>query len=173
MSEIAVVLLTFSGAIFSWLIMGIGFAALFRKDGKRAIYAFIPGVQEYVTGVIAEREEDARTYFILGICRRLAFVMTRLFDEGSKMRSLWEIIEYAFVLAMVLFSIRIFMALCNVFGQKRRWTILWVLFPAMISMIWGFSKKYVPVHANDMDVDLEKAASISNASVEADRKSVV
>ena len=167
MSEIAVVLLTFSGAIFSWLIMGIGFAALFRKDGKRAVYAFIPGVQEYVTGVIAEREEDARTYFILGICRRLAFVMTRLFDEGSKMRSLWEIIEYAFVLAMVLFSIRIFMALCNVFGQKRRWTILWVLFPAMISMIWGFSKKYVPVHANDMDVDLEKAASISNASVEA------
>ena len=167
MIGILAIIIAIGGPLLIWLVQGVGFCALFRKDGKKGIYAFIPGVQEYTTAVIAEREEDGRTYFILAICRMLAIGMKMMFDSGSRMYSLWYIIENAFTLALILFSIRIFMALCDVFKQKRRWTILWVLFSGITAIIWGFSKKYVPVHENRIDVDLEKAASISNASVEA------
>ena len=48
-----------------WLLMSIGCFRLFRKDGIKGIYAFIPGVREYMLAIMSEREEEGRTYFIL------------------------------------------------------------------------------------------------------------
>ncbi len=151
----------------SWLISAIGICALFHKDKIKKIYAFIPGVQEYHLAIMAEREEDGKTYFILAVLRRLAIIASWFYRESTSIDKFLSIVSSAFALALVLFSIRIFIALCDVFEKKRRWTVLWILFPGITSLIWGFSSKFVPVHKTVINTDVEKAAAISGASVEA------
>ncbi len=150
-----------------WLISAIGCCALFRKDNIKGIYAFIPGLQEYYVAVMAEREEDGKTYFMLGVCRVLTFLLQLMFAEGSSLYLLFSVVALAIVMAQVLFSIRIFLSLCDVFEVRRRWTILWALFPSIASLIWGFSPKFVPKHKTVSETDIEKAAAISGSSVEA------
>ncbi|MCR5301023.1 MAG: ABC transporter ATP-binding protein [Lachnospiraceae bacterium] len=152
---------------FEWLITGIGCALIFRKDGIKGIYSFIPGLQQYFLAVEAEREEDGRTYFILAVCRVLANLMRSMFKEGSPVEIMWLIVAFALWMACLLFGIRIFIALCDVFCQKRRWTWLWLFFPGITSMIWGISPKFMPVHKTVSETDFEKAAKISEASIEA------
>ena len=158
--------LQITNSFIGWLLVSIGCAALFKKDNIRMIWAFIPGLREYHLAVMSEREEEGRTYLIIAICSFLSMTMAGLFDDKSILRSFWIIVASAFAVAEILFGIRIFLSLCNVFNRKHRWTILWVLYPAIPAMIWGFSKNYLPEHKTEISADFEKAAAISKASVE-------
>jgi len=150
-----------------WLFMGIGCFVLFRKDNIKGIYAFIPGVREYHIAVMAEREESGKTYFMLAICKVLTNIMSSMFVKGSVMNTFWLVVTLALVMAQFLFGIRIFISLCDVFRKRRRWTVLWVTFPEIAAMIWGFSSKFIPYHNIVSETNYEKAAKISGASVEA------
>ena len=153
--------------LISWLLSGIGLCALFKKNSIRPANAFVPGIKEYSIAVLSEREEDGKTYFMLAICYILVAIMKTLFDEGSVMESFWGVVQFALYCARLLFSIRIFISLCDRFGKRRRWAFMWVLMTGITALIWGFSKKYVPVQRVTEAEDLEKAAAISGATVEA------
>ncbi|MCR5734126.1 MAG: ABC transporter ATP-binding protein [Lachnospiraceae bacterium] len=159
--------LSLSAFGLGWIIGSIGAFKMFRKDNIKGIYAFIPGVREYMFAVMAEKEEAGRTYFMLAILKVLAQVMTAIFENGSKMQSFWNVLSYIFFYTQLIFSIFIFIGLCDVFRQRRRLAVLWALFPNMMSLIWGLSKKYMPHHDRVVEGDLEKAAKISGATVEA------
>ncbi len=150
-----------------WLLTSIGCFRLFRKDGIKGIYAFIPGVREYMLAIMSEREEEGRTYFILTVCYYLSIITASIFDEGSMMHNFWIIAGIAIYIAVLFFSVKIFLSLCDVFGRKRKWTILWITFPEIAALIWGFSKKFIPEHKIKTNEDYEKAARISRTSVEA------
>ena len=154
-------------SVLTWLLMGIGCSKLFKKDNIKSIYAFIPGVVQYHLAVMAEREEEGRTYFMLAVCRVLSSLIRCFFDDMSAMGLFWNVVYLAICLAQMLFSIRIFISLCDVFSRRRRWTVLWVLVPEICSIIWGYNKKYVPKHDSPIATDYEKAATISGASVDA------
>lgn len=151
----------------AYILPCIGLFALFKKDRIKRIWAFIPGAQQYFLAVMAERQEDGKTYCMLAVCRYFVSVFSSLFQGNRMMESAWAIINIALLVAQVLFSIRIFLALCGVFHQKKKWTILWAIFPGIVSMIWGFSPKYMPDHNTVSNTDFEKAAKISGATVEA------
>lgn len=154
-------------SVIAWLALSLGSFALFRKDSIKGIYAFIPGVREYHVALMAEREEDGRTYFLLAVCRYIGTFMTGLFDKAPVMKLFWAIISIAVGMAQILFGVRIFLSLCDVFEKKRKWTLMWVFFPTITSIIWGFSKKYVPNHKTIIQTDYDKAAKISGATLEA------
>ncbi|MCR4990711.1 MAG: ABC transporter ATP-binding protein, partial [Lachnospiraceae bacterium] len=153
--------------LLSWLFSGIGCCALFRKDKIKGIYAFIPGLSEYHLAIMAEREEDGRTYFMIALSKYLVLLIQRIFLPETAIYKLLTIVYFSVILAQLLFSIRIFMALCDVFEKKRKWTFLWLFFPSVTSFIWGFSRDYMPNHRTYIDTDYEKAAKISGATVEA------
>ncbi len=145
----------------------IGCFMLFKKDRIKRIYAFIPGVREYHVAIMAEKEEEGRTYFILTVCYYLARYMSFLFENGSLMKTFWLVIAASIGVAAFVYGIRIFKSLCDVFEKNRRWTVLWAFFPALTSLIWGVSKNFVPNHRTIVDADFDKAAKISKTSVEA------
>ena len=151
------------------LIAAIGCFALFRKDKIRGIYALIPGLREYNLAVMAERQEDGKTYFMLAICDVLVSILGSMFQEGSYVGSFMIVVRVAIFMAQMLFSIRIFISLCDVFEKRRRWAILWVVLPSVASLIWGFSPEFVPKHKTVENTDVERAAAISGSSVEAIR----
>ncbi|MCR4740267.1 MAG: ABC transporter ATP-binding protein [Lachnospiraceae bacterium] len=150
-----------------WLIAALGAVKLFKKDNIKPIYAFIPGIREYFIAVIAEREEAGRTYFMLIVLRIAVGLLAGIFDADSKIQNFWNVIVYTLAVTQVLFSIMIFISLCDVFRQKRRNAILWALFPNLMALIWGFSPKYMPQHDRELTGDIENAARISGASIEA------
>ncbi len=152
---------------FDYILIIIGHCALFHKDKIKRIWAFIPGAQQYFLAVMAEREEDGKTYCILAICKIMSRMIQRRFENNAMLFSAWEVISFALLLGQLLFSIRIFLSLCRIFNKRKRWTFLWLLFPGLTSVIWGFSKNFVPDHNVVSDTDYEKAAKISGATVEA------
>ena len=158
---------TLTGIIGDLLLCGIGYSMLFKKDGIKVIYAFIPGIRDYFLAIEAEREEDGKTFFMLDLCRHLTAVMAALFTDGSHMETMWNMVGLALVLALLLFGIRIYISLCDVFEKKRIWTLMWIMFPTITSLIWGFSPNFVPVHKTASEYDFEKAAKISETTVEA------
>ena len=160
-------LIIIENGFFSWLLTGIGLFALLKKNGIRPINAFIPGLQQYYIGVLAERQEEGKTFFMLTICRYIAQFMRVLFDEGSVMDSFMVITAAAITYAQLVFAIRISIALCDRFGRSRWWAVLWSLFSEIAAPIWGFSDKFVPVQRTEDSADIEKAAAISGATVEA------
>ena len=143
----------------------LGLFALFRKDGAKGWHALIPGLQEYQTAIIAEREEDGRTYCMLAVCRLLGRLFAISFASGSMMYTFWLAVSGLLDLAVVLFSIRIFAGLCRVFERRRIWVLLWLFIPGIPALIWGFGKRFRPVH-RVQEIDYEKAAAISSAAVE-------
>ncbi len=154
-------------SFMEWLITGIGCFALFKKDGIKRIYAFVPGAVQYQLAVMAEKEDEGKTYFALSVCKVLSQLVSGMFESGSNMVLFWNVVYLSISMAQLLFGIRIFMALCDVFERRRRWTWAWVFFTGITSVIWGYSKNFVPKHDRPSDTDFEKAASISGATVEA------
>ncbi len=157
----------FSISGITWILSVIACYRLFKKDGIKRIYAFIPGVQEYQLAVMAEREEEGRAYFMVSICEIIATLMSNLFDDGSVMSLFWRVIYTALYMAEIFISIRIFSGMCDVFEKRKRWVFAWAFFPGITGLIWGFSKDFVPHHDRSVEADFEKAAAISGASVEA------
>ena len=151
----------------SWILFSTGCYALFKKDGIKGIYAFIPGVREYHIAMMAEREEDGKTYCLLAICRYLAMLIAGIFEQKSVMYIFWAIVAIAIMVSEIIYGVRIFLSLCEVFEKKRRWIFMWMFLGNVTALIWGFSPKYVPKHKTMSAIDYDKSAKISGATVEA------
>ena len=149
----------------SWICTAIGSFMLFKKDGIRRIYAFIPGLREYQLSKMAEREEDGRTYLILSICYYLAKMLEDLFEEGSLVSRFWIVVGLSLAIATIPISVRIFASLCRVFRKPKKWVPVWILLQPVASIIWGFGKDYQPDHELT-DIDYSAAAAVSNTTVE-------
>ena len=52
-------------SILTWLLVGIGCSKMFAKDNIKKGYAFIPAVVQYHLAIMAEKEEEGRTFFLL------------------------------------------------------------------------------------------------------------
>ena len=148
------------------LLKTIGYYGIFKKCGRKGLYAIFPGIRDYELAVAAEREEEGKTYFILTACYFLADITYCLYEEGTVMWTLFSFISIAFGLSALFYSIRIAHALCHLYGRSKRWVVLWVFFSPITSLIWGYHKDFQPVHQSE-DIDYSKAAKISGATLEA------
>ena len=69
-------------------------------------------------------------------------------------------------LIYLIFTIRLFLGLCEVFDRKKRWIILWVLIECIPAMMWGWMKKYQPLwKVEEMKSDAASYFSGSKAAV--------
>lgn len=151
-----------------YLLTSIGYALIFKKCGKKVIYAFIPAARDYQMSIIAEREEEGRTYCILFACFYISRIVTSLYDLGNtaseRTMILLSILELTLGIAIILCGVQIYMALCDMFGRKKSWTFLWLFFTWIPAIIWGLSKNTVPKRVNGED--FRRAAALSGATVE-------
>jgi len=147
------------------LCMISGYYALFKKSGRKGWYALLPGVRDYQLSVTAGHEEEGKTFFILSACSFVCNMIYIYYDEGSTM---WIIFGSAFLalsLSSFFYSIRIYMALCDLYRRRKIWTVLWALFPPVISLIWGYNKSFRPSRMS-FDAGSSRTAEISGATVD-------
>ena len=91
--------------------------------------------------------------------------MQKIFKQGSLVYNFWLIFAVSILIATLVFSIRIFSSLCRVFKRPKKWVAMWLLLQPVTSIIWGFDKSFVPEHELP-ELDLSRAAAVSNATVE-------
>ena len=151
----------------SYVLQMIGMFVIFKKVGKKAWYSLIPVLNEYELARVAKRDLVGR---VLVLFHTLNLVVTLTFDvflytDGGN-DSVWMniilLLEVAVSICILMLEIRVYNGLCEVFGKKKRWIAMWTFLPGITSLIWGFSKKIVPV----MKIEDEKGVEESGHHVE-------
>ncbi len=128
----------------------IGLCALFIKIGKKGWKAFIPIYNEYELSRLAKRDYVGRVLILFHILNMVVNItVSYMLVDDPDMDTLWSKIfllaELAVSICVFMFELRVFNGLCEVFGKKKLWIAAWAFLPGITSLIWGFSRKIMPV----------------------------
>ena len=151
----------------------IGLWMMFEKSGIRGWWSLIPGAREYQLSRCAGRESEGRSWSIVAV----ALIASTLFgkfvnpDTGRDYITALDIlmmsVDLALVVTQLVYAIRVFAGLIEVYGVNKRWMWLWILpTNCIVTCIWGFSKKYQPAwKVEDIRAEMARLASHGSATV--------
>ena len=162
-------------AIVSLLQM-IGLWKMFEKSGVKGWWALIPAAREYQMGRCAGREQEGRLLCIFTVLSRLLNVLgiapfvflSRSVMSQDAAGTLLEVLTFALALPVLIYSIRIYSGLIEVYNLRKRWMWLWLLpyVDCLPALIWGFNPKYQPEwKVEDIKAELARLATHGSATV--------
>ena len=147
-------------------LLTIGMFGIFKKCNERMWWAIIPIARTFKLAQCADREEEGKIWcicdFLLECCQFSAIVFKVILETFPQADFFLSLLTLIVSVMSFVYSIRVFSGLCTVFGKKRRNVILWIFFDGIVSIIWGFSKKYQPVNRSVQNDDELIAAGESN-----------
>ena len=149
----------------------VGLWGMFKKSGVPGWWALIPGAREYMLAVCAGREPEGRVTSIVALASSAFFLARHFFaaPEGTA-----EPIGVLFLVVLILvaqivnivYSIRVYAGLIEVYGRRRRWMWLWIFAEFIPALLWGWSKKYQPAwKVEDFHRELANLTSSGSAEV--------
>ena len=159
--------------VLSMALYMAGLYKMFEKSGIKGWWALIPGAREYQLSRCAGRETEGRTWSVVSIgiwLINLFGVVPLVVINGDSMDIgtagvLISILTVVLSLSSIVYSIRVYTGLIEVYGVRKRWLWLWLLLEAFPAMVWGFRKKYQPAwKVEDIKAELAKLVSHGNAS---------
>jgi ABC-type multidrug transport system ATPase subunit len=71
-------------------------------------------------------------------------IIVLAFKRKSPEALVISVLSIAIGIAMIIYLVRIYNGLIEVFGRNKRWMVAFVLVESLTVMIWGFSSKFVP-----------------------------
>ncbi len=126
----------------------IGTSFVFGKCGAEKWKAFIPWFRQVELGKCAGMEKEGR---MLGFLEIIVIIVNIISHTTGVANS--ENIPVLFMVVILLVSviemiyrIRVYAGLCEVFDRHKAWVILWI-FPylrVIPALVWGLDKKYQP-----------------------------
>ena len=154
----------------------LGLWKMFEKSGVKGWWALIPGAREYQLSRCAGRESEGRAYSVLAVLMRLITVvgympLMMLWSNGTTSNVpniIYQVVVFALSIVGLIYSVRVYSGLIEVYGVRKRWMWLWILgYTTFIpALIWGFSDKYQPAwKVEDIRAELERLAHQGSATV--------
>lgn len=143
------------GTALRYLIECIALGVIFRRCGAVPIKAFIPGLRFYETGRIADREDDGRIGMLLEIALYVTIAILwiglqfGLLKEEDPTYTAIAILMMVLAVIYYVYSIRVDLGLCRMFGRSRMWIVLWTIMPALTAVIWALDKNCRPQQCLD------------------------
>ncbi len=133
-------------SVVLWVITSYGYYRIMIKCAHpQPKLAFVPIVREYQLGITAQKEKEGRTLAKLEVFLYIFILLFKILGQESKYALIPAVIVIAVGFACMIYSFRILEGLCTVFGRKKRWLIPWLFFESLTSLLWGVSKKFIPV----------------------------
>lgn len=152
-------ILTIITSLFSM----IGMWKVFKKFGKKGWLALIPLVNGYKLGECVRRERDGFYMLLFTLIIKGLTVISSFVDTESLQYDMLLIAQVIFTIPMWVLSVRIYIGLVEAFGRKKRWAILFFFFDWFMLMLFGFSKKFMPL--DDYVGDKHSDTELSNISL--------
>ncbi len=152
----------------------IGLWRLFVKSGIKGWWALIPCANDYQLGRCAGREPEGRALAVFDFLNRTINVFgTALLLPFTRDKEALEngeialgVILFTLLFINLVYSIRVYAGLIEVYGRKLRWLWLWIPFEWLPALIWGFSSKYQPSwKVSDIAAELERLATHGSADI--------
>ena len=133
--------------LFLNLLYLFGMWGVFRKCGLTPWHALIPCLREDKLGEAAGLEKEGRIAAMLHGISILISEVNLLFGSGSlaNMNSFLSIAGLFISLVQFIYLAKLYLGLCEVFDQKKRWVILWLFLDGIPAVLWGWRKKYQPL----------------------------
>ena len=122
----------------------IGLWKIFEKCGVRGWWALIPVARSYKLALCSDRELEGRTLAFSDAGIIVMQIVMRLADRDNEISPLLVVANFAFILINLIYSIRVHLGLIGVFHRKKWWILAWITVSGIVSLIWGFSKKFQP-----------------------------
>ncbi len=133
-----------------------GLWGIFRKCGVKPWKALIPFVREYNLALCADHEMEGRTLAVMSVLT----TVSNLISDGIGVNFpkvvvlLLGSLTIAMLVVTLVYTIRVSLGMCEIFGRRKRWLWLWILASSLTEAIWGWSKKFQPsVKVEDMRED--------------------
>ena len=152
-------ILTIITSLFSM----IGMWKVFKKFGKKGWLSLIPLVNGYKLGECVRRERDGFYMLLFTLIIKGLTVISSFVDTESLQYDMLLIAQVIFAIPMWVLSVRIYIGLVEAFGRKKRWAILFFFFDWFMLMLFGFSKKFMPL--DDYVGDKHSDTELSNVSL--------
>lgn len=163
-------------AIILGIVSIVGYWMMFEKSGIKGWWALFPGPREYMLARCAGREQEGR---VLSVCAFLTMVInvmgnaaTTLLEHCGINRETMAILfiglSVAIWLTTIVYSIRVYSGLIEVYGVRRRWMWMWIIpFVSDVTpLIWGLSPKFQPAwKVEDIKAEMARLASHGSATV--------
>lgn len=128
----------------------LGLSSIFKKCGLKRYLVLLPGVREYSLARCAAREPEGRVAAITSVIGIILNVMASLGELGvvfsSDIQLIMRVVSMIVQFIGLIYFIRIYIGLSEIFHRKKIWIILWILDDWIPALIWGFSKKFRPTH---------------------------
>ena len=161
--------------ILTSIVMMAGIWKMLEKSGIKGWWALIPCAREYQLSRCAGREPEGRVLSVMEFLSRLQnvlgvlpFVFFQQYLVADIAIILYEMFMLVILMVIMVYDIRIYSGLIEVYGVKKRWMWLWLLpyLDWIPPVVWGFKKKYQPGwQVQDMKAELSKMAFQGSAAV--------
>ena len=153
-----------------------GLWKMFEKSGVKGWWALIPCAREYQMGRCGGRETEGRRLCVFLLISRLLntfgeTLFLSLSRNGMSVETaetLTGVLELAAALPILVYTVRVYAGLIEVYGVRRRWMWLWILpyLHVLPALLWGFGKGYRPEwKVEDIKAELARLATHGSATV--------
>ena len=130
------------------LVTMIGLSFVFGKCGAQKWKAFIPWIRQVELGKCAGREREGR---MLGFLEILVIVLDNVsritgVANSENIPILFMVVTLLVSVIEMIYRIRVYAGLCEVFDKSKAWTLLWIIPYVRVipALVWGLHKKYQP-----------------------------
>ena len=162
---------TFGEVAFRLLYVA-GLWKILEKSGLKGWLALIPWVREYKLACCANREPEGRIFcltdFGVTVFRVLAGVTGMTSGTDGITANMMMVLVTVVALTEIIYAARIFSGLCEIYGRKKLWVLLWVFNSTSYipALLWGFREKYRPaMQADDIRAAMARLATHGRADV--------
>lgn len=165
---------SFNLSWITYVLMAVGLWKIFKKCGIDSRWALVPVYRWYKLSICARREEmgigimvASAVSYLLQIAYMIVTAVTK--EAGMSILMLSEsydgygddtfsqiimYVRFAVVIVKLVYSIRIYVGLCETFGKRKAWVWAWLFLDGLVAVYWGFSKKILPVTEEETELDI-------------------
>ena len=125
-----------------------GLWGIFRKCGVKGWWALIPFAREDKLGQVAGRDAEGRVLVVIKAVQTVIDFVQIILLTGTTTEQTDAIllaVEVAVALISMIYYIRVYLGLIEVFDQRKRWVLLWMTVGFNPALMWGYLKKYQPL----------------------------
>ena len=126
------------------LIVIMGMWNIFLKFGKKGWWSLVPFVKFYQLGDCLGRQKEGFMMMILRAAADIIDTVQLFLDPTSTAADVLYYSEIVLSIPFFIFSIRMYLALTEAFGKRRRWIVIWLLFEWLAYAIFGFNRNFRP-----------------------------
>ncbi|MBR5110819.1 MAG: ATP-binding cassette domain-containing protein [Clostridia bacterium] len=123
----------------------VGLWMIFKKCGVQGWWALVPCVRYYKLARCAGREPEGRVITFLEAANIITTIVGMFIDENSTAALFFAFAVFFLLLLHLIYLIRIISGLCEVFGRKKWWIVVWLFLEWIPALLWGFHPKFQPL----------------------------